>query len=258
MENNSTWTPTQPSPTNWTPEGFRVVPSVFYALGAVFLTFAASIAYIVFAVAAGSINPHKPAEIPPLQQIYAQFAAYAVLLPYLLYFLPRVAGRSLGALGFRAPGLREIGVGVAGAAVMFLTVSAASALIESLTHYHDVEPAVALLAQMQSPYDKLLFVLVAAVLAPIIEELAFRGFLFNALSRYLPFAGAALLSGILFGLMHASSAHSVLSVSVPLALGGVVLAGVYRYAGCYWSNVITHALFNSISLVAVFVFHAKP
>jgi membrane protease YdiL (CAAX protease family) len=49
----------------------------------------------------------------------------------------------------------------------------------------------------------------------------------------------------------------LITVAIPLMLGGVVLAAVYRYSRCYWSNVITHGLFNSISLVAVFGFHVK-
>ena len=97
-----------------------------------------------------------------------------------------------------------------------------------------------------------------SVLAPIIEELAFRAFLFNAFSRYASLGVAAVVSGVLFGLVHAASAQQLLTVALPLALGGVVLAGVYSISRCYWSNVISHALFNSISLVAVFVFHVKP
>jgi hypothetical protein len=133
-----------------------------------------------------------------------------------------------------------------------------SAGISALTHIHDTEAAVALLAQMKTPFEKLLFVAVAAILAPIIEELAFRAFLFNAFSRYMSISAAALSSAILFGLVHASSAQQLLTVSVPLCFGGLVLAAVYRISRCYWSNVISHAIFNSISLVAVFVFHVKP
>jgi hypothetical protein len=258
VENNSTWTPSPPSPTNWAPDAFPAGRSLLFAIGAVFFSLAPGVAYAVFGVLAGRINPHNPAAIAGIDLIYAQLFTYAVLLPYLLYFLPRVAQRSLGELGVRAPGAREVGIGLIGVVAMFVAVNGMSAGISALTHIHDTEAAVALLAQMKTPFEKLLFVAVAAILAPIIEELAFRAFLFNAFSRYMSISAAALSSAILFGLVHASSAQQLLTVSVPLCFGGLVLAAVYRISRCYWSNVISHAIFNSISLVAVFVFHVKP
>jgi membrane protease YdiL (CAAX protease family) len=258
VENNSTWMPSQPSPASWKPNAFAPVPSVLFALGAVFFTFAPIFLYLILAVAGGRLDPRHPAGFSAIDQIYAQILSYAVVLPYMLYFLPRVSGRSLADLGIRTPTLREIGIGVAGVVVMFFTVSAASAIIVGVTHIHDTEAAVALLQQMKTPFDKTVFILVAAVLAPIVEEMAFRAFLFNAFARYVPVAAAAIGSGIVFGLVHAQpGSQSLLSISLPLALGGIVLAYVYRTARCYWSDVITHALFNSISLVAVFGFHVK-
>ncbi len=263
MENNSTWTPSQPSPANWAPDSFRAGPAALYAIGAIFLAIAPGVVYVLVLAATGRIEVFPAASgkaptIPGVDLLYAQLLTYAVLLPYLLYFLPRVAQRSLAELGLRAPGLREIGIGLAGVVAMFVAVNGASAIVASLTHFHDTEAAVELLGQMKTPAEKVLFVLVAAVLAPIIEELAFRAFLFNAFSRYASLGVAAVVSGVLFGLVHAASAQQLLTVALPLALGGVVLAGVYSISRCYWSNVISHALFNSISLVAVFVFHVKP
>jgi membrane protease YdiL (CAAX protease family) len=258
VENNSTWTPSQPSPTNWAPKQFPALQSLAFAFGAVFFAVAPGAAYVIYEVAAGRIDPHNPTAIPGIDLIYAQLLTYAVLLPYLLYFLPRVAHRSLAELGLRRPGLREIGIGLAGVAGMLLAVNGSAVTIAAMTHIHDTEAAVALLGQMKTPFEKTLFILVAAVLAPIIEELAFRAFLFNAFARYVPIALAAIFSALFFGLVHASSGQQVLTVAVPLCMGGLVLAAVYRVSRCYWSNVITHALFNSTSLIAVFVFHVKP
>jgi membrane protease YdiL (CAAX protease family) len=140
---------------------------------------------------------------------------------------------------------------------MWLIVDSCGALIATLTHLHDTEAAVALLQHMTTPLQKLLFAAIAVVLAPMVEELGFRVFLFNAFTRYVDVWPAAVLSGLLFGLVHAlGSASQILTVGIPLALGGVVLAYVYASNRCYWSNVITHATFNAISVVAVFFFKA--
>jgi membrane protease YdiL (CAAX protease family) len=224
-------------------------------LGAVACLIAASFVYIVVALQLGRLSLGKP--IPAQDAIYAQLVAYAALLPYLLYFLPRVSHTSLAGLGLKAPTWRQVGIGVAATLAMFVAVNVTSAIIASVTHLHDTEEAVQLLQQVKTPAEKLLFIAIAAILAPIVEELAFRAFLFNAFARYAPAGAAAVLSGILFGLVHATSKQQIVTVAIPLALGGIVLALVYRYSRCYWSNVITHGLFNSISLVAVFGFHVK-
>jgi hypothetical protein len=44
---------------------------------------------------------------------------------------------------------------------------------------------------------------------------------------------------------------------LPLAVGGIVLAYVYSVTKCFWANVITHALFNAVSVVSFYVFHLK-
>ncbi len=256
MENNSTWTPSQPSPTSWQPKPFAAGPSVLFAVGTAACMFLPAIAYGIVAVLIGHIDLAKPV-FSPEDLLYSQLLAYGVVLPYLLFFLPRVAHASLADLGIRIPTWRQVGIGVAGTAAMFLAVNGTAAAIVSITHLHGTEASVQLLQQMKTPFEKTLFILIAAVFAPIVEELAFRAFLFSAFARYVPFATAALLSGVLFGLVHVQSKEQLITLAIPLALGGVVLAAVYRYSRCYWSNVITHGLFNSISLVAVFGFHVK-
>jgi len=114
------------------------------------------------------------------------------------------------------------------------------------------------LRQMKTPLQQTLFFATACVLAPMIEELTFRVFLFNALTRYVSLPAAIVVSGVIFGIVHSASLSQLLTVSVPLAIGGMVLAYVYARTRSYWASVTTHALFNSISVVAIFVFHVKP
>lgn len=193
---------------------------------------------------------------PSVQLLLAGSGDLAVAL-YLFATLPFVAKRSLAELGIRTPKLREIGTGLAGALAMVLITNPLAALMQSLTHATHPEAALALLKGLHQPWQLVAFFLLACVLAPITEELVFRAFIFNAVARYGGFWVGAVVSGILFGLIHvSSSALDVLVFALPLALGGIVLAFVYARSTCYWSNVITHALFNSVSVIAIIVFHA--
>jgi hypothetical protein len=97
------------------------------------------------------------------------------------------------------------------------------------------------------------YVLVACVAAPFTEELIFRGFVFNALRRYLPTVAAVLLSALIFGFAHWQPGNA--GAIAPLVATGVVLAAVYVRSGSLVASMITHALFNSFTVVAVLVFH---
>ncbi len=258
MRNNSTWALSALSPTPWPPEAFRVPLTLLTAFGAIFFAIVPALAYVVVGALLGVIDPRHPKDIAANQLLLAQLVTYAPLGIFLVFALPRVAHVSLPALGLRKPTARELAIGAAGTVVMWLLVSVVGGTIAALSHRHDTETAVALLQQMKSPAERLLFFAIACILAPMIEELAFRVFLYNALTRYVSVPAAIVVSGFIFGVVHSASLTQLLTVSLPLAVGGMVLAYVYARTRSYWASVTTHALFNSISVVAIFVFHAKP
>jgi membrane protease YdiL (CAAX protease family) len=258
VRNNSTWALSALSPTPWPREAWNVPLTILAAIGAVVFAIVPGIVYVVFATVTGAIDPHHPRNVPADQLLIAQVVTYVPLGIYLAIVLPRLSLVSLRDLGLRAPTARELGIALGGTVAMWLIVTIVGTALAALTHRQDTEAAVAVLKQMHTPGEKLLFFTIACVLAPMIEELAFRVFLFNAFTRYASLPVAALASGALFGVVHSSSLGQLLTVSVPLALGGVVLAYVYAATRCYWANVTTHAVFNSISVIAIFVFHAKP
>jgi membrane protease YdiL (CAAX protease family) len=79
----------------------------------------------------------------------------------------------------------------------------------------------------------------AVVLAPLTEELLFRGMLFGSLRTILPVPAAMLLSGMLFGAVHFNSA-AFLSLTVL----GVAFAWAYHHTRCLWVSITMHVLFN--------------
>jgi membrane protease YdiL (CAAX protease family) len=257
VQNNSTWAPSPPWPATWPRESFRVGPTLLAAVGAVFVVIVVLVLFIWIAVALHFIDPRHPESLGPSQLLLTQLASYVPIALYLLVVIPHVAAMPLSRLGLRAPTAGELWVGVVGAMVMWLVVILTGSLVETITHQHDTEAAIQLLKSVRTPLQKISFIAVAVLFAPLVEELAFRVFVFNAFRRWTPLWVAALLSGALFGLVHASSRGQLLTVALPLSLGGVVLALVYARTRCYWSNVVSHALFNSVTVIAYFVFHVK-
>jgi membrane protease YdiL (CAAX protease family) len=84
-------------------------------------------------------------------------------------------------------------------------------------------------------------------LAPVSEELFFRGFLFGGLRGKMSFWPAALISGIFFGLIHVLG--GTWEVIPPLALFGILLAWLYERTGSLGPPMLMHALQNTIAFI---------
>lgn len=262
MRNNSTWAPSALSPIPWPKAAWNPLLVLATGFGVIVLNIVPAIAYIliynyVIVRSGPQAHAHTLAMPPPFQLLLAQIITYVPVVAFLVFLLPEVALVSLADLGIRKPTSRDIVVGLAGTVAMWLTVVIASAIATSVTHRHDTESAVAILKGLKTPLSIGTFFLLACVFAPIVEELTFRVFIFGALTRYLPIWASAAISGLLFGAAHIGAPGQIVTVGVPLALGGVVLAYVYATSRCYWSNVITHATFNTINVVALVFFHAS-
>ncbi|MEH1828373.1 MAG: CPBP family glutamic-type intramembrane protease [Nostoc sp.] len=93
-----------------------------------------------------------------------------------------------------------------------------------------------------------IFFSTAAIAAPFFEEILFRGFLLPSLTRYLPVWGAILISSLLFAIAHLS-----LSEILPLTALGIVLGVVYTRSRNLLAPMLLHSLWNSGTLLSLFV-----
>lgn len=93
-----------------------------------------------------------------------------------------------------------------------------------------------------------LLVAMALLLAPVVEELIFRGCVYRFLKSQTTLLPAQILSGIVFSFMHAN-----LMSFVPLVIVGVLLARVYEKTGNILVAVWFHAFFNAFSLLMLFI-----
>jgi len=91
----------------------------------------------------------------------------------------------------------------------------------------------------------ILFAIVAVVMAPLAEELYFRGFLFKGFANSWGWGWGALASATIFSL-----AHMQLTLFFPLFALGFGLAWVYRHTGSLWTSITLHAIFNGVSVLA--------
>ncbi|MBT5774533.1 MAG: CPBP family intramembrane metalloprotease [Dehalococcoidia bacterium] len=79
------------------------------------------------------------------------------------------------------------------------------------------------------------------VIAPVVEEITFRGLLFRGLRQRWPLPPAALLSGLVFASFHLSA-----ETLLPLTLTGIAVAWAYDRTGSIWAAILPHAGLNAL------------
>lgn len=150
----------------------------------------------------------------------------------------RVAGT---ALGLRPARLASSAGYVVLAYVTFILLAALWTLVMDV---QDRENVAVDLGTGDSVFAFVAGAILTTVMAPLAEELFFRGFLYGGLRKYgVPIA--AIVSGLLFGAVHIGG--SPIGFLVPLAALGIILALLYERTGSLYPPIALHALNNSIA-----------
>jgi membrane protease YdiL (CAAX protease family) len=102
-----------------------------------------------------------------------------------------------------------------------------------------------------------LFVVGAVILAPLVEELLFRGVLLRSLLRKVTPATAVLVSAIVFALVHLAGDPNTLPFLPALTGLGVALALVALRTGDLSASIFIHAGFNLTTTVLFLASGAK-
>lgn len=149
-------------------------------------------------------------------------------------------------LGLRPTRLwRAVGL-VLAIIVAFLIFSAVWAAI---LHVNTKEDLLEKLGTNETTLLLVLSALLTTVVAPIAEETLFRGYIFGALAKWRGWLPGALATGVLFGLVHATSAPAV--DLLPLAVLGFLLCWVYAQTGSLYPGIVIHSLNNSLAFGAL-------
>jgi uncharacterized protein len=144
---------------------------------------------------------------------------------------------------------RDVGAGVAagfGALVASAIVIAITMSIAKAITGHTPEPS----DPLRSFGNAWLWptALMAVFVAPVCEEIAFRGFLFGGLRLRMRFLWAAVLSGGIFGLVHGDPIRMV-----GLAVTGVILAALYERRRTLVASMAAHFT-NNLVVVTIGLF----
>lgn len=106
-----------------------------------------------------------------------------------------------------------------------------------------VQDSVKLLHESKNPWVIGLMSVAAVLVAPLCEEVVFRGYFYPVLKRFGGLAVAAFCSSLLF-----SCAHGSLVALLPLFIFGLVQVVAYEKTGSLWAPIAVHFCFNSATV----------
>lgn len=151
--------------------------------------------------------------------------------------------------GFRETPLAQAVAYGSAAALVFLpfawTLGQLSArVMELIGTKPEAQQAVQMLQKTTIPMQQVYFGVIAVVLAPLVEEIYFRGLLYTSLKQAGRPRAALWGSSLFFALTHAN----VMSF-VPLTVLAFVLVWLYEKTGNLLSCIAAHATFNLVNFV---------
>lgn len=197
--------------------------------------------FFVFTALASLGKPPGKIDSASLQ---SSLALYGGLVLFLIGFLVFRNVPLDQAFGLRLANPRRFAMACGAAFALCLpAIYAAQWLAYSLLG-HDTAPQEIVSFLMEHPEwrERLLVLAIAAIAAPVTEELLFRGCLYGYLRQSTGRVAGIAISSVVFALIHAHPA------TMPaLAIFAVGLALLYEFTGTLWAPIAVHALFNTLN-----------
>lgn len=82
------------------------------------------------------------------------------------------------------------------------------------------------------------------IVAPIIEEIIFRGLIYHELKRHMPILLAVVIQALLFGIYHFNIVQGIYAFFL-----GIILALALNWTDTIWSAILIHFSYNTFSTV---------
>jgi uncharacterized protein len=105
----------------------------------------------------------------------------------------------------------------------------------------------------QDRESALLLMLLSVLLAPVVEETIFRGYIFPVVARSFGVGTSVLATGLLFGLLHAEQLKGGFWQIVLMVIVGIIFTWVRAAKRTVLASFLVHLSYNSFLLLAFLV-----
>jgi membrane protease YdiL (CAAX protease family) len=145
-------------------------------------------------------------------------------------------------LGFRPLDVRSLAGLLGFLSAVIVAANVAVKLVANVPQGRDI------LFLGNGPSELVLMGILVLFAAPLAEEVFFRGFLLQGLTRYISFWPAAVLTSAVFAV-----AHVFWQFFLPIFVLGLAFSWLFWRTGSLWSAIAAHATINGTSFVVVLV-----
>lgn len=188
--------------------------------------------------------------------IYAATIVVAIAVPYKL-FKDKTTLKELGA-DKKVPTWLDIGLAPVAYVTSLVAIAVVMLVVKNFVPGFDMEQRQALSfnpSSVSNHVELMMVYFTLAVLAPVAEEVMFRGYLFGKIKRYLPLPATVLVTAFVFSVLHlglGSLADLQWNVAVATFVLGVALGWLRAATGGLWAGIVLHMMQNTIAFLILF------
>lgn len=172
----------------------------------------------------------------------------ALLVPVLVILLARKAAWK--SLGFRPFTMDNLALGCGLLVATYMATIIHNTILLALDVPTQAQSMLKLLEMTDSPWG---IALGGVIVAPVVEEMVFRGFFFQGLRQAYGSKNAILVSSLAFAIMHLQ-----LEALIPTFILGCALAYVFDKADSIWPGALLHLLVNLVGIGIVMLMSSFP
>ncbi len=182
----------------------------------------------------------------PLLAIAAQTIAY----PLIFLLLAGVLHMQYGAPFWRSMGWVHSRVSIAFSLLAGVALAFGIGVLGRLLQIPEVDSPVTKL--LESRNSAILIAAFGILVAPLAEELAFRGFLQPVLVRRMGVIAGIALTAILFGMLHWEQNSKSWAYAGMISLAGAAFGILRHFSGSTRTSILAHVAYNSTLFLAYF------
>src|SRR6266700_3062085 len=205
-------------------------------------------ALIFFVLLNISASVSGPSTDLSARNLLANLLLTLLVVLFIVTFL-QLRGFDLGSLGgfFRIGFLRALATGIIllflAYPLIFVSEAIAQWLFRSGSSKQNI---VELFSASPTIEQRIVIIIFAVAIAPVVEEFLFRFFLYGVIKRYL-----GLFLGISVNALLFAAAHAHFPSFAPLFVLGCCFTIAYEWSGSILVAMMMHSLFNSVTLVVL-------
>ncbi len=149
----------------------------------------------------------------------------------------------------RYPNWKDFAWAPAGLVVYFILTAIITTLAMSFLPFIDYNQAQETgYSGISQQYEYILAFLMLVIVAPIAEEVLFRGYLFGKLRKYAPIWLSILITSVLFAMV-----HFAWNVGLDVFALSIVLCVLRVVSGSLWPSIMLHMMKNGIAFYFLFI-----